>query len=329
MSLPERLARLLLIVPYVAHRDGVPLQELAQSLDVSPRQIEDDVQLLAMVGQPPLTPDHLIDLYQEDDVVYVDLDQSLSRPLRLTHEEARALVLAAKLLGNLGGLGGELERVLSKIVSLLNPVDQQMVRELSERIALGDDAAATLEPVAQLRAAIDEHREVLVEYYSASSDRHRRYRLKPLAVFTHSGAEYLVALDAGVADQQKLFRLDRLGALTPTEDTFAPPADVDLEKFRTQRLYFGPDAYTAQVRFAPERAMELRERFGERDMQQNPDGSVTVRLATSSAAWLARWALQYGDDAEVIGPPEQRAYMRQLCTDALRAYAAGAGGEAP
>ncbi len=109
MSVNDRMGRLLFIVPYVAHRDGVPLQELAEKLQVTTAQIEADLDLLAMVGQPPLTPDHLIDLYVEDDIVYVDLDQSLSRPLQLTHEEASALVLSAKLVGDLGGLGQELE----------------------------------------------------------------------------------------------------------------------------------------------------------------------------------------------------------------------------
>mgnify|MGYP001327835368 CR=1 FL=1 len=31
--------------------------------------LEEDLDLLTMVGRPPLTPDHLIDIYVEDDVV--------------------------------------------------------------------------------------------------------------------------------------------------------------------------------------------------------------------------------------------------------------------
>ena len=108
MSIGDRLARLLFIVPYVVQREGVPVDELASKLKVNVAQIESDIALLSMVGRPPLTPDHLIDLYIEDGIVSVDLEQSLSRPLQLTHEEATALVTAAQMVGSLGGLGGEL-----------------------------------------------------------------------------------------------------------------------------------------------------------------------------------------------------------------------------
>ena len=142
MSVSDRLGRLLFIVPYVASRDGVPLAELAEKVGSTPSQIEADLELLGMVGQPPLTPDHLIDLYVEDDVVYVDLDQSLSRPLQLTHEEAGALVLGARLVGNLGGLGQELLLVLQKISDKLNPADRERIQVLSERIGIGSDSPA-------------------------------------------------------------------------------------------------------------------------------------------------------------------------------------------
>ena len=319
MSVTDRLGRLLFIVPYVAHRDGVPLAELAEKLGVTTRQIEADLDLLSMVGQPPLTPDHLIDLYVEDDIVYVDLDQSLSRPLHLTHEEARALVLGTKLVGDLGGLGEEVERVLAKIIAHLNPVDQRFVQSLSQRVAV-KGSADDFDVAPMLRQAINETREVEVSYYSASSDRQKVYRLKPLALLTHSGVEYLVALDAEADDQEKLFRLDRLGALRKMGATFVPPERFDLEKFRTQRLYFGNDDLTAEVRLAPTLARQMRERFAPKDVRVDADGSARVTLSTSSPAWLARWVLTFGSEAEVLAPAAQRAYLRQLCAEAAAAY---------
>lgn len=320
MSLSERLGRLLFIVPYVARRDGVPVQELAQKLGITRAQIEADLDLLAMVGQPPLTPDHLIDIYIEDEVVYVELDQSLSRPPPLTHEEARALVLGAKLVGQHGGLGDELDRVLDKIVTLLNPVDQEMVRSLAKRIGLWQDAPSA--PQAVLRAAVAGGREIELEYYSVSSDRMKRYRLEPLALITHSGTEYVVALDLEAERHEKLFRLDRMGTVHETGRTFAPAADLDLEKFRTGRLYFGNvEDFEAEVRFSSAVAPLAAEHFARKDVQPSRDGSVAVRLSTSSAAWLARWVLPFGLDAEVLAPPRARAGIYALCTEAAAVYA--------
>ena len=118
MSQRDRLGRLLFIVPYVANRDGVPVGELAEMLGVKPAQIEADIGLLSMVGQPPLTPDHLIDLYIEDETVFVDLDQSLDRPLRLTHDEAQALAVGIQLVGP---EGDTLRELVERIMEHLNP----------------------------------------------------------------------------------------------------------------------------------------------------------------------------------------------------------------
>ncbi len=321
MSLAERLGRLLFIVPYVASRDGVPLDELADKLGVRPAQIEADLDLLAMVGQPPLTPDHLIDLYVEDDIVYVDLDQSLSRPPQLTHEEARALVLGAKLVGHQGGLGEALERVLDKILARLNPVDQEAVRTLAERVSIWQAEAAQGGVLATLRTAVDEHLEVLLDYYSASSDQQKTYRLQPLALITHSGVTYLAALDIDAQLHEKLFRVDRMGAVQPTSTAFVPPPALDLEKFRTNRLYFGKDGeLEAVVRFTAKVASQVVERFSPKDVTREADGGLLVRVSTSSTAWLARWVLPFGGEAEVLSPPEARAALARLCAEAARAY---------
>ncbi|MEO0459704.1 MAG: WYL domain-containing protein [Myxococcota bacterium] len=319
MSVFDRLGRLLFIVPYVASRGGVPTRELAEVVGAKPSQIESDIELLAMVGQPPLTPDHLIDLYIEDDVVYVELDQSLTRPLRLTHEEARALVLGAKLVGDLGGLGSELERVLERITEVLNPVDRAAVRSLSEQIAM-DDEGGVADHGALLRRAIAENRRITVEYYSQSSDALKAYILEPVALLTHAGFEYVLALDVSQARHEKLFRLDRLGSVELQNDVFEPPQDLDLERYRRPRLYFGDGAYSARIRFDAAIAHKATERHPPQDVVQLPDRRVEVKVKTSSSAWLARWALQYGIEAEVLEPPEVRDYFRELCERALDAY---------
>lgn len=319
MSVQDRLGRLLFIVPYVAHRDGVPLTELAEKLGATVAQIEADLDLLAMVGQPPLTPDHLIDLYVEDDVVYVDLDQSLSRPLQLTHEEASALVLGARLVGGLGGLREALDAVLAKIADRLNPADRERLRVSSERIGVSSDQASEA-PAAELRAAVEQQREVVLDYYSASSDRQKCYRLRPLALISHGGIEYLVALDVEAEGQEKLFRLDRVGRVELTDARFTPPDELDLERFRTQRLYFGERAATAEVRLSAKAAAQVVERFRKEDVTREPEGAVRVRVSTSSSAWLSRWVLPFGLDAEVVAPGEAREYLAELCEQAAAAY---------
>ncbi len=194
-----------------------------------------------------------------------------------------------------------------------------MVKVLSERIGISRELPESL-IAASLRRACEESLEVALEYYSASSDRHKRYRVRPLGLVNHSGSEYVVGLDIDEQDHEKLFRLDRIGSVQVSSDTFKKPADFDLTRFRTQRLYFGDRAFTAEVWFSKTVAREVAERFSEQDITRDPDGSLRVRVSTSSPAWLARWVLPFGEDARVLSPEQPREYIAKLCADAAAAY---------
>jgi proteasome accessory factor C len=320
MAAADHLARLLFIVPYAMDRDGVPVSELAQLLDVTAQQIVADVALLCMVGQPPLTPDHLLDLYIEDDVVFVDLDQSLSRPLRLTHEEARALVLGVKWLGDLGGMGQQLQPVLAQLTQGLNAADRHAVDALSACICVVPEAQSCREHGLILRRAIAECCSVEAVYYSASSDEKKHYLLKPLALVAHGGTAYMVARDAGAEDKEKLFRLDRLQNVIMSGPTFVP-GDVDLERFRTPRLYFGSDTLQARVRLGQNSWRQVADHFGADDVVAREDGGVQLHLPTQSLAWLSRWCLQFGLDAEILAPAAARDHVANLCAEAHAVYA--------
>jgi proteasome accessory factor C len=94
----ERLRRLLFLVPYVAKRPGITVDELARASGMGKDELLKELDLLTLVGRPPFQPDDFIDLHVENDRVYVDLDQRFSAPPRLTAAEAAALAAAAELL---------------------------------------------------------------------------------------------------------------------------------------------------------------------------------------------------------------------------------------
>ncbi|MFL5424571.1 MAG: WYL domain-containing protein, partial [Myxococcales bacterium] len=93
----ERLRRLLLIVPAARRRPGITVAQLARELGLPVEELLADIDLLAMVGRPPFSPDDLIDIsVDERGRVAVALDQSFSRTPQLTALEALALAAAAQ-----------------------------------------------------------------------------------------------------------------------------------------------------------------------------------------------------------------------------------------
>ncbi|HEY0880318.1 MAG TPA: WYL domain-containing protein, partial [Archangium sp.] len=94
----ERLRRLLFLVPFVSKNPGLPVDEVAKVVGITKDELLEELDLLTLVGRPPFSPDDFVDVYVEDDKVYVDLDQRLSAPPRLTAAEGVALAAAAATL---------------------------------------------------------------------------------------------------------------------------------------------------------------------------------------------------------------------------------------
>jgi predicted DNA-binding transcriptional regulator YafY len=173
-------------------------------------------------------------------------------------------------------------------------------------------AAVTATPaervaLALLRRAMRERRVVRL-WYRGSADQAATERVvRPYAAAYATGAWYLVAYcerSAGL----RVFRLDRMEAHALGEAGFEMPADVSLDEVvRDGRVFHGAPAQVVTVRYGPAVARWIAER------ERRPlaaDGSLTLEHPLADMRWLVRHVLQYGADAEVLGPPEARAAVR-------------------
>jgi proteasome accessory factor C len=168
-------------------------------------------------------------------------------------------------------------------------------------------AAAELAPLTQ---AIVEHKEVEFDYFSGSRGQSERRAVRPHELFSHRGVWYLSAFCCSRQDE-RLFRLDRIKQLTLTERTYAarevPASSVPNPAKRSD----------VRVRFTPQAAPYLRERFGD-DVRSLPDGGVEVNVAGDSERWLTQWVLSFGGDAEVIEPDWARSAVARAARASLK-----------
>jgi len=63
----------LALVPYVLAHPGVTITELAERFEVSPPELERDLELLPLCGLPPYTADRLMDVWVVDGAVHIPL----------------------------------------------------------------------------------------------------------------------------------------------------------------------------------------------------------------------------------------------------------------
>ena len=89
----ERLSRLLVMLPWLMERGEAPLADVARRFGLTPAEVARDLELAAMCGLPPFV-DEMIDVFIDDDTVFVGVPRLFTRPLRLTAPEGFALVAA-------------------------------------------------------------------------------------------------------------------------------------------------------------------------------------------------------------------------------------------
>jgi len=298
----ERLRRLLLVVPYVSRNPGVSVDQLARALGATREQLLKELDLLAMVGRPPFQPDDYIDIYVDDGRVYVDLDQRLDKPPRLTASEAVALAAAAEMLRP--NPGDALYTALQKLEKVLPAPARARFREMAQQIDANPRGPAEL---VALSRAISQRLEVEFEYFTPDRDSTERRVVRPLELH-HRGQWYLKAYDVRRADE-RLFRLDRFRDLSVTQRTFAP--------IRTMERSI-PDSVSGHgdvtVRFTASQAPYIQERYGDR-VRPAGGGAVELRVSGENPRWLVQWVLSFGGEAAVTGPE----WARRAVAGAARA----------
>lgn len=285
----DRLRRLLVILPWLMeHAPGtVPLAEAAERFDVSPHSLADDLTLVAMCGLPPYV-DEMIDLYVDDDEIYVGVPRLFTRPLQLNAVEAFELLAAGNAALQLPGADpdGPLGRGLRKLASALGEDDTGIV-VVNPQPPFTDELAAAAEAGERL----------VIEYWSASSDQLSERTIVPRLVSTDRGAWYVRA-DDDRSGEQRTFRIDRIARLDHTGEFVTPstPAPTDGGWFADGSIP------RVTIRIAPA-ARWVVERFPADDVSApDADGWVTARLPVASERWLAQVLLTAGPDAELVEP---------------------------
>ena len=178
------------------------------------------------------------------------------------------------------------------------------------------DYAGKEELIKALVDSILQQKTCTVEYHSFRDDKFKVIDVDPLIFFEHDGGLYLFVRRTTVGDIRML-AVERIGRLTPTEDTFTAPVNFDPEELLDDAFdLVYDDPVTVTVRFSPLQARYIKERRWAKDQKviEQPDGSIIIEMKTSGWGSVKRWVLGFGRDAEVIEPAE----MRDEIVDDLR-----------
>jgi proteasome accessory factor C len=124
VKVEERLARMLVVVPYLIQHPGTTLDEASGVFAIPVPQLRRDLEQLFLAGLPPYGPGDLIDVdIEEDGAIWIAMADHFARPLRLTRQEALAVYVRATELAATPGIpvAPALTAALAKLRAALGP----------------------------------------------------------------------------------------------------------------------------------------------------------------------------------------------------------------
>ena len=310
----EQLPRLLALLPYLLARPGVRLAEVAETFGVTEARLRKDLDLLWVCGLPGHGPGDLIDVEFEGDTVTVLEPAGVTRPLRLTVDEALALIVALRALAETPGLDSRdaVDRALAKVEQAAGAA-----AGAAGRVEVKVEGEERVLPV--VRGALERGRRLHLAYLVPGRDEVTERDVDPMRLLLVEGRSYLEAWCRRV-DGVRLFRLDRVERVSELDLPADPPPEAEPRDISEGLFRPSPDDLLVTLALGPGAAW-VADYHPCESVEDTRDGGLLVRLRTRDPAWIRRLALRLGDSGRVVAPAELAAQVRADAAQALAAYA--------
>ena len=297
---PAQVARIVHLIAWMSRSDKrqpLTYRTVARQLGVSVKVIRQDLDAVVRLSDEYKPWLSSLSIAFTADGFALASQGHFRRPFRLTADETLALVV-----GLAGARGGQ--QLASKLGKAL--VKSPVVDRAPTSIGLGPSPSAQVEDVLVLaREARDEHRPLEMLYCGSNSAPSRRV-VDTYQVVQRDRWWYVIAWCEDAAAYRH-FRADRVLGATLRDGQFAPREDF--QPIARAEEVFRPEAtIAATVAFGPAIARWLHEKYP--TGQQQSDGRSVVTFRVADPAWFVREVLQYGAEAEVLGPESLREAVR-------------------
>lgn len=177
-----------------------------------------------------------------------------------------------------------------------------------------------------INRAIQEHRHLEMEYQVPG--RSPTYRkIQPYGVVLFQSSIYVVASEAKTdedSDKLRHWKLDRFLSAKALDEWFKPHPDVDLQAHlgQTVGIFSGVEAQEYVIRLSEQAARWLEEDpwHAEQQLDENPDGTVTLRVRAYHDMEIIQRVMRLGGEAEVLEPMRCREAMIDTIMQLTKMY---------
>jgi len=302
----DRVQGLLLMLPWLVEKKRVSIHHMADTFNLSIDELLQDLNMATFCGTPPYSPLELIEIFFDDNEVWVEVPRIFTKALRLSVSEAFALRAVATAALGLPGAGNA--TTLASAMAKLNAVNA-----FDEAMVIQQPSDARWVEVAGYCEAASRF---TIEYFSPISEKKSTRDIVALRVWLSGEHWYLDAVDVAL-NELRVFRLDRITSLLSTGnnvDAAQLPALADEPGFQ-----WNSSAQRVTLHLSPG-AHWVAERYPCFSKKKISDNVLEVVLPVTSTPWLGRLLVRAGDDAKVVSPSVHATLAARTATQILARY---------
>ncbi|MBB97205.1 MAG: DNA-binding transcriptional regulator [Rhodobacteraceae bacterium] len=218
----RRADRLFEIIQHLRGGRRTTARVLAEALEVSPRTIYRDIADLMASGVP---------ISGEAGFGYVMEDGHDIPPLMFTRDEIVALVAGARIARAWGGatMARAAEEALIKIAEVLPPDAKAQAQAVEVHSFAPEMTPELRDRIDEIETATATRASLRLSYADAAGHPTDRV-VRPLGLWFWGKVWTLIAW-CELRQDFRMFRLDRIAAMSPTGDSFRPTDDTSLRSF--------------------------------------------------------------------------------------------------
>ena len=318
----ERFTRLLALMTRLLaacgkSRDGhVPCVELRTGLNLSQRELEDDIGLLNLINFGGGC--YALFAQVVDDAVSVQKEtygEQFARPARLSPLEAKALLWALEFIGDRLPVGRD-----DPLASARAKIEAAIGEDRLPPIELGRVQTANAAVAAAITRAIREDRVLDIEYWTEARGAITSRAIEPHLLVNARDAWYVVSW-CRRAEEQRTFRLDRIRSARVTKERFTRRSEMTAGPYLPwgdRPQVGGTLAQSASVWCSPSVARWLEEEHP--SSEPHGDGSVLVEIPYASEAWLVKEVVKHQGEAVLFEPLGARRKVAKEAEAILKRY---------
>jgi len=289
---------------------------IADRFGVSMRTVYRDINTLKNAGIP---------ITGDPGIGYSIMEGYHLPPLMFSEEEAGALLTAEKFIGNVTDEATQYlyTSALVKIKAILRSSEKRSLETLDEAIAITEGQDWKSKSYLQIALkGLASRRLLQIQYEKADGTCSERI-LEPIGCHHHYNNWYLIAY-CRLKKDYRTFKLNRIIKLNVLDQLFSDKhislreyIDRQDKAWKEQHPFFA-----AEIAFDQDVVQHAeRRKFYFGFVEQSPNGdNVHMKFLTPSLEIIARWLLQFGNQATVIEPLALRERIRDLAGQLYRHY---------